>query len=230
MRAIKPIFCLLALCLMGTTLAAPYPQQDLRTIIRTESGKNHFDMDALNHAIENLSAHAADYPTKFDNDSDLQRARKDVTVLAKILTYMLHEVVKPQDKAYIPLLGQLAQVGWMAHNMDLPAAEVADQAYRQLLKHLQGKALLQAKDEYGRFLSSSGQTDAAEKMLREALDGGYRASNKSLGLILLVQGKKEEALKHLRAYVKDFPQDQQGQNILDAATHGRVEIKSSKGK
>ena len=110
--------------------------------------------------------------------------------------------------------------------MDVPnAAAYADQHYRMLLAALPQKQRAGIQGEYGSFLASIGQTDAAVKMLNEAVQGGSERSRLPLGMALLSQGKKSESLKQLRVYVKKYPEDKRAVKLVGAVENGRFEVR-----
>ena len=124
------------------------------------------------------------------------------------------------------MLHSIARLSWIAHNLDVPgAAAKADQHYRMLLAALPQKQRAGIQGEYGGFLASVGQTDAAVKMLNEAVQGGSERSRLPLGMALLSQGKKSESLKQLRIYVKKYPEDKRAAQLVDAVENDRFEVR-----
>ena len=59
------------------------------------------------------------------------------------------------------------------------------------------------------------------------MDGGNGAARKPLAIVLLTKGQKEQALREIRAYVKQYPRDEQAKHMLEAAQAGRVEVKGA---
>ena len=205
--------------------AKPYPKYDVVKSVLHDQG---FDGDAADKIREDLADHAGEYPPKFDNEADRKRAEKDAVTLARLYSGLIEQkiVTEKQPERYRSVLHSIARLNWIAHNLDVPgAAAKADQHYRLLLAALPQKQRAGMQGEYGGFLASVGQTDAAVKMLNEAVQGGSDRSRLPLGMALLSQGKKAESLKQLRAYAKKYPQDERTAKFIDAVENGRFEVK-----
>ena len=209
----------------ATVFAKPYPKYDVVKSVLHDQG---FDGDAADKIREDLADHAGEYPPKFDNEADRKRAEKDAVTLARLYSGLIEQkiVTEKQPERYRSVLHSIARLSWIAHNLDVPgAAAKADQHYRMLLAALPQKQRAGIQGEYGGFLASVGQTDAAVKMLNEAVQGGSDRSRLPLGMALLSQGKKAESLKQLRAYAKKYPQDERAAKFIDAVENGRFEVK-----
>lgn len=209
----------------ATVFAKPYPKYDVVKSVLHDQG---FDGDAADKIRKDLAEHAGEYPPKFDNEADRKRAEKDAVTLARLYSGLLEQkiVTEKQPERYRSVLHSIARLNWIAHNLDVPgAAAKADQHYRLLLAALPQKQRAGMQGEYGGFLASVGQTDAAVKMLNEAVQGGSDRSRLPLGMALLSQGKKAESLKQLRAYAKKYPQDERTAKFIDAVENGRFEVK-----
>ena len=209
----------------ATVFAKPYPKYDVVKSVLHDQG---FDGDAADKIREDLADHAGEYPPKFDNEADRQRAEKDAVTLARLYSGLLEQkiVTEKQPEQYRSVLHSIARLSWIAHKLDVPgAAAKAGQHYRLLLAALPQKQRAGMQGEYGGFLASVGQTDAAVKMLNEAVQGGSDRSRLPLGMALLSQGKKAESLKQLRAYAKKYPQDERAAKFIDAVENGRFEVK-----
>ena len=209
----------------ATVFAKPYPKYDVVKSVLHDQG---FDGDAADKIREDLADHAGEYPPKFDNEADRKRAEKDAVTLARLYSGLLEQkiVTEKQPEQYRSVLHSIARLSWIAHNLDVPnAAAYADQHYRMLLAVVPQKQRAGMQGEYGGFLASIGQTDAAVKMLKEAVQGGSERSRLPLGMALLSQGKKSESLKQLRAYAKKYPQDERAAKFIDAVENSRFEVK-----
>jgi len=205
--------------------AKPYPKYDVVKSVLHDQG---FDGDAADKIREDLADHAGEYPPKFDNETDRKRAEKDAVTLARLYSGLIEQkiVTEKQPERYRSVLHSIARLNWIAHNLDVPgAAAKADQHYRLLLAALPQKQRAGMQGEYGGFLASVGQTDAAVKMLNEAVQGGSDRSRLPLGMALLSQGKKAESLKQLRAYAKKYPQNERAAKFIDAVENGRFEVR-----
>ena len=209
----------------ATVFAKPYPKYDVVKSVLHDQG---FDGDAADRIREDLADHAGEYPPKFDNEADRKRAEKDAVTLARLYSGLLEQkiVTEKQPEQYRSVLHSIARLSWIAHNLDVPnAAAYADQHYRMLLAVVPQKQRAGMQGEYGSFLASIGQTDAAVKMLNEAVQGGSERSRLPLGMALLSQGKKSESLKQLRIYVKKYPEDKRAAQLVDAVENGRFEVR-----
>ena len=209
----------------ATVFAKPYPKYDVVKSVLHDQG---FDGDAADKIREDLADHAGEYPPKFDNEADRKRAEKDAVTLARLYSGLIEQkiVTEKQPERYRSVLHSIARLSWIAHNLDVPgAAAKADQHYRMLLAVVPQKQRAGMQSEYGSFLASIGQTDAAVKMLNEAVQGGSERSRLPLGMALLSQGKKSESLKQLRIYVKKYPEDKRAAQLVDAVENGRFEVR-----
>ena len=209
----------------ATVFAKPYPKYDVVKSVLHDQG---FDGDAADKIREDLADHAGEYPPKFDNEADRKRAEKDAVTLARLYSGLLEQkiVTEKQPEQYRSVLHSIARLSWIAHNLDVPnAAAYADQHYRMLLAVVPQKQRAGMQGEYGSFLASIGQTDAAVKILNEAVQDGSDRSRLPLGMALLSQGKKAESLKQLRAYAKKYPQDERAAKFIDAVENGRFEVR-----
>ena len=209
----------------AAVFAKPYPKYDVVKSVLHDQG---FDGDAADKIREDLADHAGEYPPKFDNEADRKRAEKDAVTLARLYSGLIEQkiVTEKQPERYRSVLHSIARLSWIVHNLDVPgAAAKADQHYRMLLAALPQKQRAGIQGEYGGFLASVGQTDAAVKMLNEAVQGGSERSRLPLGMALLSQGKKAESLKQLRTYAKKYSQDERAAKFIDAVENGRFEVK-----
>ena len=221
----KKILAAALLAFSTAAFAAPYPQQNMQSVITPER----FSGAAADKIYNDLAAHAGEYPLRFDNAADQKRAARDAAELLRISRSLIEtDIIKPDDEAYIPMLHRTAQTAWIAHNLDVEgAAQTADAYYRKLLSAQPKAQRAQTLGEYGGFLAASAQTDAALRVLRQAVDGGNGAARKPLAIVLLTKGQKEQALREIRAYVKQYPRDEQAKHMLEAAQAGRVEVKGA---
>ena len=119
-----------------------------------------------------------------------------------------------------------ARLYWIGHNLDQPGyAEKAHNAYIQLLKLAPKNRKAEVEDELGRFLASVGKGDEAVQHLRNAYKSGYTDSGFPLGMTLLIQGQKEEAIRILQDYAQKNPNDPRPQQVLEAVNSGQFEIR-----
>lgn len=205
--------------------AAPYPKHDLSKIVTPTS----VNFEMAERVYQDLSRHAAMYPTQFDNAKDKNLAAQEAKELARIFNGLLAtKIITPQHDGYRAILHRAARVNWMAHNLDVPqAAAATDQHYQTLLAALSGKEKTSLMSEYGSFLTSVGHTDKAITLLKQSVKDGNTAAKFELAVALLTQGKQAEAEKNLREYVQAHPQNTQAKQLLQAVQSGKIEVKTA---
>ena len=216
---------LFAVLVVPAASAKEYGNHDLTRLLKeseTSSGKKHsFDAAYLDKILNDLSAHALNYPPQFDTPRDQQRAVKDVKTLSGMLDTLIN--------APTPNLELLVRAGFLnsiAHNLDVSgAAEKANSIFLRLLA-------LSPSDPrgnymYGHFLSGTGKPKEALPYLEKALAAGIVDAGFSIGLVYVFLGEKVQAIKSLEDYKRRKPDDANVDKIIDAIRHGRVEIKSA---
>lgn len=210
-------------------VAKPYVSHNLPdSVLNPKHG--YFDYDKAVAIIKDLEQHAGDYPVKFDTKADQELARKEVAILAQMFEFLLSDnIITSKDAHYFDTVLLTARLGWIAHNLDVEnAAMLAEKYYQQAIKIAPANQKARVQYLYGNFLGSSAQTDRAITMLEQALKGGYRYANKSLGLAHLTKGNQKQALQYFKAYIKEFPQDKQALEILQAIEQGKIEVKTAR--
>ena len=114
----KKILAAALLAFSTAAFAAPYPQQNMQSVITPER----FSGAAADKIYNDLAAHAGEYPLRFDNAADQKRAARDAAELLRISRSLIEtDIIKPGDEAYIPMLHRTAQTAWIAHNLDVEA-------------------------------------------------------------------------------------------------------------
>ena len=223
---------LILACLLTTTAyAEPYPRLDPNSLINGSPDNPPITVNiaALQNALQNLGDHAGDYPPRFDSDADRAQAIKDLAPLAILLEDMTKNSAasgKKDNEAHLASLQMSARLYWIGHNLDQPGyAEKAHNAYIQLLKLAPKNRKAEVEDELGRFLASVGKGDEAVQHLRNAYKSGYTDSGFPLGMTLLIQGQKEEAIRILQDYAQKNPNDPRPQQVLEAVNSGQFEIR-----
>ena len=63
-----------------TAQAVPYPPHDIMSIVRPD----HIDMPLADKVMSDLYDHAGNYPPRFDNDADRQRAQAEAAQLSSL--------------------------------------------------------------------------------------------------------------------------------------------------
>jgi tetratricopeptide (TPR) repeat protein len=219
----KLLVTVLTLLVVSNASAREYlnfDQKRLITAVETPSGKRaSLDIPYLDQILNDLSAHAMNYPPQFDTPQDKQRATQDAWVLSKTLD-MLIDVPPPNPE----LLARAGHVNSIGHNLDIPGAgEKADSIFRRLLtaspSHPRGNWM------YGTFLAGAGKSKEALPYLEKALSLGVTDAAYAIGLTHLALGDKEGALKSLEDYKRSSPNDTNVDKIIDAVRNGKIEYK-----
>ncbi|WP_325319559.1 tetratricopeptide repeat protein [Kingella oralis] len=205
--------------------AAPYPPHDIMSIVRPD----HIDMPLADKVMSDLYDHVGNYPPRFDNDADRQRAQAEAAQLNRLFAGIIKvKAVTPQQpEKYINVLYRLARLNAMAHNMDMPnAAAQADRYFEEMIKLLNGKPKekARAQGEYGAFLVGSNRIDRAMPLLQQAVKGGDGNAHLPLGMAYLMKGKQAEAVKHLQTHQKNHPQDERARVLLEAIEKGTFKV------
>ena len=127
----KLLFTALLAALSAIAQAKPYPQHDIGKIVQPD----HVDMQLADQVLSDLYDQAGNYPPRFDNAADQQRAAAEAAQLNRLFQGMIKvKAVTPQQPVpYINVLYRLARLNVMAHNMDVPnAAAQADRYFRHI--------------------------------------------------------------------------------------------------
>lgn len=219
-------FLLTAFVLLVTTSASAteygnYDPKRLLTVSETPSGKTYgFDGAYLEQMLNDLSAHAKNYPPQFDTPHDKQRAIQDVKVLSGMLDILIN-VPSPNPELLIRA-GYLNSIG---HNLDIAgAAEKAGSIFQRLLTASPSDP--RGNYMYGAFLASIGKPMAAIPYLEKALAVGVDDAAYAIGMTYLTLGDKELALKSLEDYKRRKPRDTNVDKLIDAIRNGKIELKN----
>ena len=222
----KPSIAILILLafLSNSSIAKEYGVYDLKkilTVTETNAGKKYgLDLKYLDQIINDLSIHAKNYPTKFDNGNDKLRATNDTKVLSGMLDTLVNN-----PKASPDLLRRTSILNSIGHNLDIPgAAQRADRDFQNLLHQLPDDP--SANYAYGVFLGSSNQGGKALPYLEKAAKAGYTNAYYSLGMAYLTQNNTELALKNFEIYKSHNPSDQDVVKIMEAIKSGSIQFKS----
>lgn len=145
--------------------------------------------------LNDLAAHAKNYPPQFDTPQDRQRATQDVKVISGMLDTLVNVPNPTPD-----LLLRAAHLGSMGHNLEIPGA--ADKANALFLRlpqlepaHPRGNYL------YGTFLAGAGKPREALLYLEKALAAAHRGCRLHPGHGSYLSLKDQDrALKYLEDY------------------------------
>ena len=221
----KLLFTALLAALSAIAQAKPYPQHDIGKIVQPD----HVDMQLADQVLSDLYDQAGNYPPRFDNAADQQRAAAEAAQLNRLFQGMIKvKAVTPQQPVlYINVLYRLARLNVMAHNMDVPnAATQADRYFQEMIKLLNNKPKekARAQGEYGAFLVGSNRIDRAMPLLQQAIKGGDTNAHLPLGMAYFMKGNKAEAMKHLQIHQKHYPQDERSRVLLEAINKGTAKM------
>jgi tetratricopeptide (TPR) repeat protein len=194
------------------------------TVAETPAGKKYgLDLAYLDRMLNNLEAHARNYPPKFDNPQDRQRAVQDV----KILSGMLDTLINP-PAADPGLLARAAYLNSMGHNLDIAGStEKTNSIFRRLLAA--APADPRGNYLYGTFLAGAGKPKEALPYLEKALAGGVIDAAYTIGVTYLALGEKARALENLEEYQRRKPSDENVGMIIEAIRNGKIEFRKSPG-
>jgi len=219
------LLAILVLLVAASASAKEYGHHDLKrllTVADTPSGKKYgFDGAYLDQILNDLAAHARNYPPQFDTPQDRQRAIRDVQTLSKMLDTLI-EVPAPSPDLLVRA-GRLNSIG---HNLDIAgAAGKADAIFQRLLA-------ISPSDPggnfgYGTFLAGTGKPKEAIPYLEKALAAGVVDAAYAMGMTWLTLGDKERALKGLEDYKRRRPADRNVDPLIDAIRNGKMEIRRS---
>lgn len=217
------LFILVILLACPFVNAEEYGSYDLKRILTTSetaAGKQYaIDPVYLDQILDDLAAHAFNYPPKFDTPQAKQRAVQDAGALSKILDTLIDQP-KPDTR----ILVRAGFLNSMGHNLDIVgAAQKTISIFEKLLAivptHPRGNYL------YGHFLAGIGKPKAALPYLQKALTSGVDAAAYSIGMTYLVLGDKYNALKSLQDYKQRIPSDTNVDQLIEGIRNGKIEIK-----
>lgn len=223
----KLLFIAFALLLAAAASAREYGNYDpkrLLTVSETPSGKKYgFDGAYLDRMLNDLSAHAKNYPPQFDTPQDKQRAVRDAKALSGMLDTLIN--VPAPDPELLVRAGYVNSIG---HNLDIPgAAAKADAIFRRLLAA--SPADPRGNYMYGTFLAGAGKSRESLPYLEKALAAGVADAAYAIGMTYLTLGDKEQALRKLEDYKRRKPGDANVDKLIDAIRNGKFEIKRAPG-
>ena len=200
--------CALAL-ISSVSFATPYKPYDHAAMLKKDaSGKQSIDIGGIFSAVDELWAHARQYPLAFDSQSDRERASSDLQTLDKAFAFLKEQgLVANLDedaRAYFEL--SQARIFTMEHNFDVAgAAQKADAAYKNLL-------------------ANSGRLSEAKSEFETALKLGQKRANMGLAMICLMQKDEICAKSYLQKYLDFYPNDKFAREILGAINEGSLKI------
>ncbi|MDR1162778.1 MAG: hypothetical protein LBM17_02940 [Candidatus Accumulibacter sp.] len=223
----KLLFALLAVLVAFSASAREYGNHDpkrLLTVSETPSGKKYgFDGAYLDQMLNDLSAHAKNYPPQFDTQEDKQRAIRDVRTLSGMLDILIN-VPDPNPE----LLFRAAYLNSMGHNLDIPgAAEKADSIFLKLLAAKPSDP--RGNYAYGAFLVGAGKSKEALPYLEKALSLGVVDAAYAIGMTHLALGDKARAMKSFEDYKRRNPKDGNVDTLIEGIRSGKIEVRKNPG-
>ncbi len=210
----------------GSSLAKAYGNHDMRQLLvsaSTPGAGGSLNLTFLDGVLADLSAHAADYPPKFDSPADIQRARKDARILIGMLSIAFGAA--PPDE----LLFRMALLGAFGHNLDVPDAAVFAQTHFLRLLSTDAEHAM-GNYHYGVFLAGIGRPKESLPYLNKARDKGVIPALYSIGVAQMTLGDKTSALVALNEYQKRNPTDQNVKMLVDAIQDGKVDMRSEQNR
>ena len=221
------IFLLAAFGGASPVQAGEYGSYDPKRIFvssGTAAGQGHsLDMAYLDRMLNDLGAHARNYPPRFDTPQDRERAVRDVKMLSGLLDILL-EGPNPHPE----LLSRAGFLNGIGHNLDIAgSAQKSDAAFRKLLAAVPDDP--RGNYMFGTFLAGAGKQKEALPYLEKALAVGVTDAAYGLGMVHLTLGDKGRALEYLQAYKKHNPNDGNVDTLIEAIRNGKVEVKKSPG-
>lgn len=223
----KLLFAFAVVLLSSSVSAREYGNYDLKrlvTISETPSGKKYgFDGAYCDQMLNDLSAHAKNYPPQFDTPQDKQRATLDAKALSGMLDILIN-VPTPNPG----LLVRAAYANSIGHNLDIPgAAEKANSIFLKLLAAAPSDP--RGNYMYGTFLAGVGKPKEALPYLEKALSVGVVDAAYGIGMTYLSLGDKDRALKNLEDYKRRKPSDGSVDQLIEAIRNGNIEFKRKSG-
>lgn len=208
-----------------TSNAQPYGHYDpvqLLKITETPSGKQYsIKGEYLDQILNDLSAHAKNYPPRFDTPQDQKRAIQDVKTFSGMLDIVTNGPTPNQE-----LLVRAGQLNSLGHNLDIEgAAAKANAIFQKLLAA--SPADPRGNYLYGTFLAGIGKPKDALTFLDKALALGVADAAYALGMTHLALGDKTQALKNFENYQLRNPKDPSINQLIDAIRNGKLELKTT---
>lgn len=207
--------------------AREYGSYDPKRIIvssETATGQKHaLDGAYFDRMLNDLGAHARNYPPRFDTPQERERAIRDVRMLSGLLDIML-EGPNPNPE----LLSRAGFLNSIGHNLDVAgSAEKTNAIFRKLLAVTPNDP--RGNYMYGTFLAGAGKPKEALPYLEKALSVGVTDAAYALGMVHLTLGDKGRALENLLAYKGRNPDDGNVDKLIEAIRNGKVEVKRNPG-
>lgn len=203
----------------------PYGNHNLDQALSTKKlpdGKTVYSVNkqVIGPVLDDLTAHAGDYPPRFRSKEDRARAERDTQTLIGVF-----DKAAASDDADSVTLYAAAYLNSIGHNLDIDGApKTAANYYERLLKrepnHPRGNL------SYGIFLASASKPKEGIPYLEKALKAGVEDARYSLGLAYLALGDKAKALEYLNAYLKRRPDSPHVKQLIEDIRSGRVRTKT----
>lgn len=223
----KTLFAVFFLLLAASAGASEYGNYDAKRLMgatETPSGKKFsFNAAYLDQILNDLSAHARNYPAQFDSPQDRQRAVQDVKTVSGML-----DILTGGANPSPAILVRAAYLNSMGHNLEIAgSAQKADALFRKLLAAQPADP--RGNYMYGTFLSSAGKPGDALPYLEKALSAGVSDAAYTIAMTHLALGQKDEALKSLADYKRSNPGDADTDKLIEAIRSGKIELKKNPG-
>lgn len=208
------------LLMMSVAHAARYGHYDpnrLLSVSETASGKRYsFNLAYLDRVLQDLSAHAKNYPPRFDSPQDRQRAVEDVKRFSRMLDVLVN-APRPNTR----ILARAGYLNSIGYNLDIPGSgEKAVSIFERLLAATPSDPW--GNYLYGRFLANAHKPRQALPYLQKAYAAGIANAAYTLGMTYLSLGNREKALEHLEIYKRRNPDDTRVDTLIEAIRSGKI--------
>lgn len=201
-------FRFLILLFFGVSaFAKPYPELNIQKL--AQENLTVFMNQYLPNIWETVAEFTAYYPPEFDNESDKERAKKDIQSLIQIFETLIgNEVSKENFEEKMILFHHLARLNWYGHHLEMPnKAETANQIYELLLRSNNKEFVVNIQEEYARFLLATNLLSDSEKAFRQAIELGNQSAYRGLIYLLVHQNKISEAKLTFIQSLKNTPKN-----------------------
>jgi tetratricopeptide (TPR) repeat protein len=199
----------------------PYGNYDLRNslIAQKSAGGNveyRIDKKLISQVLDDLTAHAKDYPTKFRSKEERARAVRDAKKLQSVF-----DTLASKDDTDTQILFTAAILNGLAHNLDIEGAAQKAVIYYERILHREPENP-KGNYYYGTFLASASRPKESLPYLEKALKLGVEQAGFSLGMAHLTMGDEAKALEYLESYSKRNPSNKEAKQLVENLKAGKI--------
>jgi tetratricopeptide (TPR) repeat protein len=202
----------------------PYGNYELRNSLsaRKSAGGNmehRIDKKLISQVLDDLTAHAKDYPTKFRSKEERARAVRDAKMLQSVF-----DTLTAKDDTDTQMLFTAAILNGLAHNLDIEGAAQKTVVYYERILHREPENP-KGNYYYGNFLAGASRPKESLPYLEKALKLGVDQAGYSLGLAYITMGDKAKALEYLESYSKKNPNNKEAKQLIEELKRGRIKFR-----